>query len=159
VEIVRTFRTRKFFIKIHDSKDFYAGLLFIFFGVFLLVKALDYPMGAARKMGPGYFPIVVGGLLAIVGVVITLQGLLVKGEAIKVRSLRPLLAVSGALFSFAFLIRSIGLIMAVVILVCFSCLGKPEFRLHQVLILSLVVAAMVVFMFVFGLGLPIRLFW
>ncbi|MBI5967269.1 MAG: tripartite tricarboxylate transporter TctB family protein, partial [Deltaproteobacteria bacterium] len=62
-------------IKIRNPKDLYAGLVFIFFGVFALLMARSYPMGNAMRMGPGYFPSILGGSLALLGLVVAARSL------------------------------------------------------------------------------------
>jgi hypothetical protein len=146
-------------IKIRNSKDFYAGLIFIFFGALALVEARGYPMGTARRMGPGYFPVILGTLLCLLGVVINVRGLWWRGDKINFHSLRPLLLICAAVLIFALLIRPVGLVIAILILVFISCLGGWEFHIRDVAVLSLILAALAVGIFVYGLGLPFNLFW
>lgn len=146
-------------MRIRNSKDFYAGLIFIFFGVLVLVEARSYTMGVARRMGPGYFPTILGSILALLGVLVSVRGLGWRGEGIKVGSLRPALLICGAVLAFAFLIRPVGLVFAVLILVLISCLAGWEFRIREVVVLSLVLAVLAVGIFVYGIGLPLDLFW
>jgi hypothetical protein len=61
--------------KIPRPKDFYAGLLFVAFGVFAIIIARDYPLGTAARMGPGYFPRLLGMLLIVLGVALSLTAL------------------------------------------------------------------------------------
>lgn len=110
-------------------------------------------------MGPGYFPTVLGAGLVLLGVVITARGLWLTGEAMKLKSLRPLLLVCAGVLAFAALVRPFGLVPAVLALVLVSSLGGREFRLRDVIVLALVLAAMVVVVFVYGLGLPYNIFW
>jgi hypothetical protein len=63
---------------IKSPKDFWAGLMFIGFGLFTVVWSLfHYQMGSAVRMGPGYFPVVLGGLLAILGAAVFAEAFLV----------------------------------------------------------------------------------
>ena len=52
---------------IRNPKDFWIGLIYIFFGSSAILIARDYSMGTAIKMGPAYFPTILGGLLLTVG--------------------------------------------------------------------------------------------
>ena len=70
-------------LKIRSKEDFYAGLMFIGFGVLAVVVARNYPMGSAMRMGPGYFPTYLGGLLVFMGSVITYRSLRVAGDGIE----------------------------------------------------------------------------
>jgi hypothetical protein len=87
------------------------------------------------------------------------RGLWLKGKGIKISSIRPLLMVSGAVLSFAFLLKPCGLILALLALVFISCLGSREFRIRYAVILFFVLAAIATVLFVYVLGLPLPLFW
>ena len=87
---------------IRNPKDFWAGLMFVTFGLAFVVIAagspgfLDqlfgaklvsgYQIGSAVRMGPAYFPVVLGGLLALLGAAILLRAFASrrKGEAVRV---------------------------------------------------------------------------
>ena len=62
------------------STDMKSGLFFAVVGVFAVWRGLDYDMGTAARMGPGYFPVVLGGVLALLGLAILGRGLLEPGE-------------------------------------------------------------------------------
>ena len=141
-------------IEIRNSKDFYSGLIFIFFGVLAIGIARDYPMGTAVRMGPGYFPTILGGSLALLGLVVSARFLWLSGEAMEPWALRTLLFVLGATLAFGFLIQPLGLFLTTLLLVVLSCLGGWKFRLREVAILSLGLAALAVGLFVYALGLP-----
>jgi putative solute:sodium symporter small subunit len=55
---------------IKNGKDFWAGLMFAGAGLSFMLVSQNYPMGSAVRMGPAYFPTMLGGLLAILGAVI-----------------------------------------------------------------------------------------
>ncbi len=141
-------------IRIRNRKDFYAGLIFIFFGVSAMLVARGYPMGRAARMGPGYFPYLLGGTLALLGLVIAARALWISGEPIKPWALRPLLLVLGAVLAFAFLVQPLGLVLAILALVFISCLAGWEYCLHEAIVLSLVLTALTVVVFFYGLRLP-----
>ena len=69
-------------MKIKGQQDFWSGILFISFGILALVIARDYPIGEARRMGPGFFPIYIGIGLLILGAIIVAMGLKIDGEKI-----------------------------------------------------------------------------
>lgn len=143
-------------VKIRNRKNFYSGLLFIFFGVLCAGIAVTYPMGKSSRMGPGYFPSILGGILAILGFVVAVQALWIKGEEIKPYALRPLVLVLGAVVAFALLADPFGLLLATLTLVVISRLGGGEFRIREVAVIFLVLAALGVVLFVYGLGLPFK---
>ena len=67
-------------MKITNGKDFWAGLMFIVFGLAFMVKAQDYAMGTSVRMGPAYFPTVLGGLLAVLGAAVLALAFVSKAE-------------------------------------------------------------------------------
>lgn len=143
--------------RIRNGKDFYSGLIFILFGGFAAIGARGYPLGTAGRMGPGYFPTVLGSLLILLGLVISARSLLgTEGGLIKGWAIRPLVLVLGAVVAFALIVERLGLVLAMVALIFVSCLGGTEFRLREVVALFLVLAAMAVAIFAYGLKLPFR---
>ncbi len=67
--------------QIKSPKDFWAGLMFIGFGLFFMIWALThYQMGTAVRMGPAYFPAMLGGLLAFLGAIVLLEGFVLRAE-------------------------------------------------------------------------------
>ena len=81
---------------IKNGKDFWAGLMFIGFGLSFMLVSLNYPMGSAVRMGPAYFPTVLGGLLAVLGAMVFFRAFVSKIEhPLKVFPFRlPLLVAS-----------------------------------------------------------------
>src|SRR3954469_25866767 len=68
-------------MKIKSEKDFWAGLMFLAFGVFFAVYgAMYYQMGTAVRMGPAYFPTLLGGLLAVLGAIVLAGSLTLRGD-------------------------------------------------------------------------------
>src|SRR5262245_64603906 len=63
-------------MKINSPKDFWSGLMFVAVGLFFALWAIkNYQMGTAVRMGPAYFPTVLGGLLAVLGAVVLVSAL------------------------------------------------------------------------------------
>lgn len=82
-------------MQIKNGKDFWAGLMFIGFGLGFILVSFNYPMGSARRMGPAYFPTVVGVLLTIVGGLTFLRAFVSKiKHPFKVLTFRPLLLIA-----------------------------------------------------------------
>jgi len=144
-------------IRIRSPRDFCAGLIFLFFGALAAYVARDYPMGSAVRMGPGYFPYLLGILLALLGVAICIKGLVIRGERIEAASPRALLLVLGAVGVFAGTIESAGIVIATTLLVGIGAAASPESRLREVLVLIAFLLAMAVGVFTYGLGLPFRI--
>jgi hypothetical protein len=145
-------------ISIRSPRDFCAGLIFLFFGALAAYIARDYPMGSAVRMGPGYFPYLLGILLALLGVVICIKSLVMHGERIESASLRALLLVLGAVGVFAGTIESAGIVIATALLVGVGAAASPESRLREVAVLIVFLLALAVGLFTYGLGLPFKIF-
>ena len=144
-------------ISIRSPRDFCAGLIFLFFGALAAYIARDYPMGSAVRMGPGYFPYLLGILLALLGMVICIKSLMIHGERIESASLRALLLVLGAIGVFAATIESAGIVIATTLLVGVGAAASPESRLREVAVLIVFMLALAVGLFTYGLGLPFRI--
>jgi hypothetical protein len=128
--------------------------MFVAFGLFFLFVARQYRMGSAMSMGPGYFPALLGGLMAVIGGVISFQSLAVRGEKVPAISFRPLFLVILSLLLYGYLLQPIGMALALALLVFLSAFAGHEFQWKEVLILSVVAILFSVLVFVKVLGLP-----
>jgi hypothetical protein len=145
-------------VRVRSPKDFWAGLMFVGFGLFFAVWAATfYRLGTSLRMGPGYFPVVLGALLAAVGLLILLRSLALKGEKIARFHFRPLLLVLGGCAAYGYLMGPAGLIAATAALVVISAMGGHEFSPREVAILAVALIALSVVVFVKGLSLPFPL--
>jgi len=144
-------------IRVRSSRDFFSGLLFIFFGVVAVKVAFNYPMGTTVRMGPGYLPTVLGGLLVLLGIVVAARALWMSGEKMGSWALWPLLLVIGAVLAFGFLVDFAGLVLTIPVVVLISRLAGSEFRLFEVVLLCLVLVLLALGIFVYGLNLPFKI--
>jgi hypothetical protein len=144
-------------VKIKSPKDFWAGLMFVAFGLFFAIGARNYQMGSAARMGPGYFPTMLGGLIALIGGIVLLRSLVVKGGKIRAIPLRLVFIITLSLAVFGYLLKPLGLVVALALLVGVSAFAGQEFKLKEVLLLSVVLIILSVLVFVKGLGLPFPL--
>ena len=144
-------------MKIKSPKDFWAGLMFIVFGLFFLIVARNYQMGSAVRMGPAYFPTVLGGLMAILGAIVFFQSLVFAGPKVPKFSLKPIFFISLSLILFGYLLKPLGFILSLVILVFVSAFGGHEFKAKEVGILTVILIIFSVLVFVKALTLPFPL--
>ncbi len=144
-------------VNIKSPKDFWAGLMFIAFGLFFAVAARNYEMGSGTRMGPGYFPTVLGGLMAVIGGMVFFQALLLNGEKVPALSFRPLFFIALSLVLFGYMIKPIGLVLALAVLVVLSAFAGHEFKVKEGLLLSLILIVLSVLVFVKALTLPFPL--
>ncbi len=143
--------------RIRDQQDFWSGILFVAVGSAAVFLARNYSFGTADKMGPGYFPTILGGLLVLVGLAAVIRSLGRDGEVLKTFHWRLMLYVLGATILFGLLIRNAGLLAAVAILVLASTAASVHFRWRTALVLMALLMALSALIFVKGLGLPIPL--
>jgi hypothetical protein len=142
-------------IKIRSAKDFFAGLMFVAFGGGGLAMAQAYPFGSAARMGPGYFPVLICSLLAILGLFVVARGLTADGRKLAGFHGNPLLLVLAGIVLFGFGLESWGLTASIFLLVVLSSLGGHEFRTREVLLLAVLLTAGSLAVFIVGLGLQI----
>ncbi|MBX3611387.1 MAG: tripartite tricarboxylate transporter TctB family protein [Hydrogenophaga sp.] len=155
-------------MKIASQKDFLSGIMFMAVGIAFALGARNFDIGEAARMGPGYFPFMLGILLAVLGVVITLQGVRGSpraGEDIGTLSWRPLLFILGANLAFGALlvgvpalgIPAFGLIVALYALVIISGYARPDHRLKESIVLAtiLAVGSYVAFVYALRLQFPV----
>ncbi|MFO1350102.1 MAG: tripartite tricarboxylate transporter TctB family protein [Gammaproteobacteria bacterium] len=143
---------------IRNPKDFWSGLIFLAFGMTAVVLARDYGMGSATKMGPGYFPTVLGTLLALIGLATATRALFSTGTGIGAFALPGMLLVTGATVLFGLLLRGAGLVPALIVLVLVSAFASRYFRWGPALALAAGLAAFSALVFVQALKLPMALF-
>jgi hypothetical protein len=144
-------------MRIKAPKDFWAGLMFAGFGFGFLVCAQNYSMGSAARMGAGYFPRILGGILGVLGAVIFLKSFVVDGPKVPLLYLKPNLFVIGALVLWALLLKPLGFVFSIAFLVFVAKLGGFDFRWKEVVILTVVLIVGAVGVFVYGLGLLLPL--
>lgn len=137
-----------------NNKDLWAGLMLAGTGAASLLMAREYPLGTALRMGPGYFPRVLGALLILFGLYVTLTGLR-RHETIQGGwSLRALILLPLSMAGFGVLVEYAGFIPAMVALVFGSAAAGREFKLVEVVLLTGLLTALSVAVFIWALGLP-----
>jgi Tripartite tricarboxylate transporter TctB family len=144
-------------MKIKSPKDFWAGLMFIAFGLFFLVVAGNYQMGSAVRMGPAYVLTGLGGLMAVLGAIVFFQALVVDGEKVPKLSLKPIFFISLSLILFGYLVIPLGFVISLAVMIFVCAFGGHEFRLKEVAILTVILIVASVLVFVKGLTLPFPL--
>jgi Tripartite tricarboxylate transporter TctB family len=137
-----------------DSTDFWAGVMFAATGAVAIFMARGYPFGTTLRMGPGYFPIVLGALLALFGLWFIAKGLRSLERIEGGWSLRALIVLPLALVLFGLLVERAGFVPALAVLVFGSASAGTQFRFGEVALLTVVLTALCVAVFIWGLGLP-----
>jgi len=142
-------------IRIRNARDFCGGLLLTAFGVFALVLAHGYPTGSAARMGPGYFPNMLGMLLVAIGATLVVTSLRRDGARLPRWPWRPTVVVLGAVVTFGAIVPWAGLALSTVALVFIASAASHEFRLREAAVSGIALAVLAVL--VFGVGLKIQL--
>ena len=140
---------------IRHPKDFWAGVLFIAFGTAAITIGASYPLGAAARMGPGYFPRVLGLILIALGLVLAIRALKLTGGPLAMRNPKPLLIVLSSVLVFGLTATRLGIVAATVLLILIASTADREFRWKEALISSAVLVALVLGAFVWGLGVQL----
>ncbi|MEW6335434.1 MAG: tripartite tricarboxylate transporter TctB family protein [Thermodesulfobacteriota bacterium] len=142
---------------IKNPKDFWAGLMFMGIGLFFVIGSRDYQLGSAARMGPAYFPTLLGGLMAVVGGIVFFRSFILKGAKVAAFPLRLMFFITLSLLVFGYLLKPAGLVLALLLLVVIAAFAGHEFRLREALLLTFVLIVLSVLVFVKGLGLPFPL--
>jgi hypothetical protein len=140
-----------------DRKDVWAGIVLIVSGAVAMLIARDYPFGTLLRMGPGFFPTVLGGLLVLFGIHVLAKGLRSTEKIEAGWSLRAMIVLPLSLVLFGVLIDRAGLIPALAALIAGSAAAGKQFKLGEVVLLSAFLIAFCVAVFVWGLGRPYTL--
>ncbi|HXF88935.1 MAG TPA: tripartite tricarboxylate transporter TctB family protein [Xanthobacteraceae bacterium] len=144
-------------MRIRAQSDFWCGLLFAAIGIATVVLARDYRMGTAARMGPGYFPALLGYLLVFLGLTLTLPSLFMDGEKIPRVHPRPVLIILLSIVVFGLVLDSLGFALSVFVLALLGSLAEPELRARESVALALFLATFSVVVFHSLLGLPLAL--
>ena len=138
-----------------STRDFWTGIIYVAVGASAVLFARDYGLGTAFRMGPGYFPTVLGGLLALIGLVSLGRAALRAGDPLPPLRLKGLLAVTAATLAFGALVRGAGVVVALPILVLVSAAASARFRWGPALVLAAGLTVFCAAVFLKGLGVPL----
>jgi hypothetical protein len=144
-------------MQIRAPKDFWSGVMFCGFAAVALIAARGYALGTAGKMGPGYFPLLLGGVLAGLGLILIGRSLVLDGEAVPRIHLLPLAVIAGAVALFGAMIEYCGLVISLAVLTVLTAWAGAQFRLMETVALAAVLIVFSVGVFFYALGLPLNL--
>jgi hypothetical protein len=137
-----------------NNRDFFAGLLYILIGTLGIIIARDYPFGSALRMGPGYFPTVLGGMMIAFGVAVLMMGVK-NNEKMKPHwSFRALIVLPLATVVFGVMMEEAGFIPALLVLIPLSAAAGKEFKVVEITLLTIGITILSTLVFIKGLGLP-----
>jgi len=132
------------------------GALIVLIGLSAIWIAQDYRLGTLTRMGPGFFPIVIGVLVAVFGAVATLGDLNSEKSETDFKY-RPVIAICAGMLAWTLLIDSYGIVPSTFALIFISSLARPPFRLWSTLALCVGLCTAGYLVFVVGLSMPLTL--
>lgn len=146
-------------MSIKNFKDFYTGILFVLFGAGFAWGATLYNLGTAARMGPGYFPLLLGGLLILIGVIVFVRSLVTRSADGRVARIfvKPGLLLFGSIAAFALLLRPAGLVFSIFAIILISSFASRDLRFREALISAIVlcIASIAVFVYALNLQIPV----
>jgi len=144
-------------IRISAPKDFWSGLMFCGFAVVAILAARGYSLGTAGKMGPGYFPLLLGAVLAGLGLILIGRSFVLVGEPVARLHVLPIAVIAFAVALFGLMIEPLGLVVTLAVLTMVTAWAGADFRLAETAALAVALIAFSIGVFVYLLGLPIAL--
>ena len=147
-------------MKIKSQKDFWSGLMFVAVGIGFAWGATNYNFGSSARPGPGFFPLGLGLLMAILGGVVLFKALVVEtedGDPIGPWAFRPLLILMASVGLFGYTLPLLGMAVALPIMIVMCSLAGDEFHWKDALISVVVLTAGSWAIFIYGLKLVIPL--
>jgi Tripartite tricarboxylate transporter TctB family len=147
-------------VNLHDArKDLLAGGTFVAFGLAFAITASTYEVGSALRMGPGYFPLVLGSLLVLLGILIGVKGF-VAGEGGELGPVpwRAVALLVAALLFFGYTVRGLGLVPSLFVTVFLSAMAGRRARVIPAVVIAACLTALSALIFVVGLQLRLPYF-
>lgn len=144
-------------MKLRNHQDFWSGTMFVVLGGLFMALSRQYQFGTAAKMGPGYFPTVLGGILAALGVMIVLSAFYKSNPEAKLAPVgwREFSLLLLGVLLFAILLPKLGLIVSIWVLIFVSALGSHEFNFKETALSAVVLSALGWGVFAKGLELQL----
>jgi hypothetical protein len=146
-------------VRVRSPQDFGAAAVFVLIGAAGLYFGSELAFGSAARMGPGYFPMILSGLIVGIGIVVGLKALTVDGPPVGRIHIRPITVILVAILAFGALIEWIGLAFTTAILTILAAYARREVNLKETLLLAVGSALFAVGVFVYALTQPLPAWW
>lgn len=140
-----------------NDVDVLSGLIFTGLGAGVVYASTSYDFGSIARMGPGFFPRVLGILLTILGLVITTRGVLTPRAKLTIERLRPIVAIGGSLVAFGWILPRFGFAPALIASCLLAMAAIQRSSLKEMALLPILLCAFCSIVFIYGLGLAIPL--
>ncbi len=136
--------------------------MFLAIGVIFFVGAYNYSIGSASRMGPGYFPRILGGVLAALGAIIAAVGLKNQADWAKTEGIgwtwKPVIILTVAVVLFGALLQPVGMIASIVLLTMISGIAAHDKNYRELAMITVIMCVFCAAVFVWGLKLQMKLF-
>lgn len=147
-------------MKIRSERDFWTGVLFVVIGLAFAWGATSYVFGSSARPGPGYFPVGLGLLLALIGVGVIFGALKLEtadGEPIGAWGWRPLILITASVVVFGLVLQPLGLLISLPLLVFVTAWASDEFRWKEAMANAVILTfgCWAVFSWALNLQLPL----
>ncbi len=141
-----------------DPVNGICAALFIAFGAFFGINALGLDIGTTFRMGPGYFPLVLSGLLVLLGVVIMVQAMRIGSEPLGPIAWRGMAFILPAPIFFGLTVRGLGFVPAIFLTALIAAFASHKMKPLMAIVLAALLTAFSVAVFSYALGLPFQRF-
>lgn len=143
---------------LRSGQDLLCGAMFAAVGAGALWVGRNYPMGSPVRLGSGVFPWLLSWGLIGIGAIIFVKGLLTDGPRLTGWAWRPVLLITLAAVAFALLIEPVGLVGTMLVTMGLGALAGDGHKLRELAVFMLVMIVLAIGIFIWGLGMPIKVF-
>ncbi len=145
---------------LRNAKDFWSGVLFAAVGLFFIVTVQELRLGTAARMGPAYFPTILGGLLTLLGLALVARGFFSRRSDPDAGRVEPfhwriLLLILGSVLAFSLLLQPCGVLIAVGAMIFIAACAEKKIHVKETIAVIVVLDAIVWVTFVYGIGMQI----
>jgi len=144
------------------NKDLIAGLMFAVIGVIFFIGAANYQLGTAARMGPGWFPRALGGIMTFLGILIAGVGLKNQAAWAATQGIgwtwKPVVILTGAVLLFGFALPTLGMVIAIILLTLISGFAAHDKNYKELAMITVIMCLFCAAVFVWGLKLQMKLF-
>jgi len=144
-------------MRVRNPRDLTSSLVVFAAGLFFIVNGLNYSMGSPTRMGPGFYPVLLGAIAVILALILLVPALTREGHLEPI-AWRPFLAVSVAIAAFALTLRTLGVGPAIFATVVVSAFADRTARPLSTIFVAVAIVAGTWLVFIKGLGIPLPLF-
>ncbi|HPT55675.1 MAG TPA: tripartite tricarboxylate transporter TctB family protein [Casimicrobium sp.] len=144
------------------NKDLIAGLMFVVIGVIFFIGAANYQLGTAARMGPGWFPRALGGIMTFLGILIAGVGLKNQAAWAATQGIgwtwKPVIILTAAVVLFGFALPTLGMVIAIILLTLISGFAAHDKNYKELAMITVIMCLFCAAVFVWGLKLQMKLF-